>query len=195
MPTETTVTTKKVAAKKVPTKKEPVNTVTALTVASTEHEPANRPESFEALRLPELQAAAEAFGVDWEGENEETIRANLAADYITWSMYVKQFKLPGWDQLPDEGDEFPEPLDDWDEKEEEEVSDEVITASPLALKPDGKFLIKFIGQNWYFERGRYTFSKDKPYALMSARDAQAALVEEPTKFRQAMPQELEDFYS
>ena len=195
MPTETTVTTKKVAKKVVPSKTAE-NTVTALTVASTEHEPANRPESFEALKLRELQAAAEAFGVDWEGESEEVIRANLAADYITWPMYVKQFKLPGWDQLPSgDAEDFPEPLDDWDEKEEEEVTQEVITASPLALQPDGKFLIKFIGQNWYFERGRYTFTKDKPYALMSARDAQSALVDEPSKFRQAMPQELEDFYS
>lgn len=195
MPTQTS-TAKKAVAKKAAPKNAAENTVTALTVASTEHEPANRPESFEALKLNELQAAAEAFGVDWAGENEETIRANLAADYITWNMYVKQFKLPGWDQLPEDGDEFPEPIEDWDEKEdEEEVTADVITAPAVALLNEGKYLIKFVGQNWYFERGKYTFTKEKPYALMNARDAQAALVEEPTKFRQAMPQELEDYYS
>src|SRR5438552_8730765 len=66
-----------------------------------EHEPANRPSSFKALKLRELQFAADAFGVEWENLNEETIRANLEADGITWSMYAKQFKLLGHQELPD----------------------------------------------------------------------------------------------
>lgn len=201
MPTETLAKpTKKVAAKKVPTPKKRTNedTVTALTIAGAEHEPANRPSSFEALRLNDLQAAANAFGVDWADKNEEEIREALAEDYITWNMYVKQFKLPGWQELPDEDVDFPEPLEDWDEAEDEEVdelSQDVITAKPFALAPEGKYLIKFVGQNTYFERDKFKFSKEKPYALMNARDAQAALVEEPTKFRQAMPDELESFYA
>lgn len=188
-------TTKKVVAKDP--RREPENVTTALTVSGAEHEPANRPESFKALKLPELQAAANAFGSDWEGLNDEAIRANLEADQVTWNMYVRQFKLPGWQELPDE-EADPTFLEDWDEADEtEEKEDEVetiITRAPVQNLGEGKYLIKFVGQNWYFERGKYTFSKDSPYALMSAKDAQSALVEEPTKFRQAFPAELEEYY-
>lgn len=186
-------TTKKVTA---PKQKSNEDATTALTIAGAEHEPANRPDSFKALKPNELAYAADLFAVDNDGP-PEVILANLEAEGVTWNMYARQMKLPGWEELPEE--EEPEPIfvEDWDEDEEgdEEVTDEVITALPMQNLNEGKYLIKFVGQNWYFERGRHTFSKEKPYALMTARDAQSALVDEPTKFRQAFPAELEEFYS
>lgn len=195
MPTQTT--TKKVAAKKVPVKKaEPAdNTTTALTISGAEHEPANRPSSFKALKPNELRYAAELFGVDNDSPVDEVILANLESDGITWKMYAERMNLPGWQELPeDDSIDFPEPLEDWDEAEEVEVTETIITRAPVQTLNEGKYLIKFIGENWYFEHGKYSFSKDSPYALMNARDAQNALVGEPSKFRQAYPDELESFY-
>jgi hypothetical protein len=190
MPTKTT-------AKKVPAKKAapeaPAGAITASTIAEATHEPANRPESFKSLKSNELHYAAEIFAVEHEDLPDEVVLANLAADGITWNAYARQMKLPGWENLPEVE---AEPVDTYEDEEgDEDMSQEVITALPLGKLDEGKYLIKFIGDNWYFERGRYSFSTDKPYALMNAQDAQSALVEEPTKFRQAFPQELEDYYS
>lgn len=187
---------KKAETPTVPTVPEDTNTT--VTLSSTYHEPANRPESFKALRHAELVEAALHFGTEDEG-SDELIRADLEANNVTWNMYSRWKRLPGWEELPDDDFEspelpFPEPLDDWDE-EEDKVKEVIVTAPAVPVLEGGsKFLVKFIGQNWYFERGKYSFSKDAPYALMSADDAQAALVEEPTKFRQAFPAELKEFY-
>lgn len=195
MPTNEAV--KKTTTKKTTVKKtaEPAAT-TATTVADTQVEPANRPDSFKALKLRDLQFAADAFGADWEDLNEDAIRANLEEEGVTWKMYARQFKLPGWENLPDDDEAEPTFVEDWDEAEEvEETVSTVITRSPMQDLEEGKYLIKFVGENWYFERGKYKFSPERPYALMSAKEAQSALVDEPTKFRQAMPQELEEYYN
>lgn len=160
----------------------------------SETTPANLPTSFKALHLDQLRAAADYFGSDSVG-NEEAIRVALEDDGITWEMYAKEFGLP----LP-EGETFapptpdlPEKHDDWIEKEEEEVS-EVVTQAPVpTLAAEQKYLIRMTRKNPYFEYGRYKFTQDKPYAIMSAEDAQSIL-ESEQGFRQAYPKELQEFY-
>lgn len=159
----------------------------------TETTPANLPSSFAALHKDQLIAAAQYFGTVEEG-SEELIRADLEDAGVTWAEYCHAFKLPvpeGADQPVD----FPEPVDDWDEKEGEEVTDIVTVQEAPALAADSKYLVKFIGKNPYFEFRRYKFTADKPYAIMPAADAQDVLESEPTKFRQAFPKELQEFYS
>jgi hypothetical protein len=167
-------------------------------VTSTDVAPSKNPESFNDLNLEQLREAARAFGSDDEG-NEEVVRANLEQDGVTWKMYVKQFKLDGHESIPDPELVKPQQVeltdDDEDEKEVEEVTNEVVAAPELDLAPQQKYLIKFIGENPYFEFGRYKFTQEKPYTAMNAEDAQRALVSEPKKFRQAFPAELEEFYS
>lgn len=176
-----------------------MSTDTTENVVKTEDvAPKKQPKAFKDLKRPELIAAAQSFGTDDEGTNE-AIRADLEEAGVTWEMYVKAFKLEGHEDIPDpeelafaQVDE--ENLIDGDDEGVNEVS-EVITAAPTpTLAPADKYLIKFIGENPYFEFGKYKFTADKPYGIMPAADAQKALVQEPTKFRQAFPAELQEFY-
>src|SRR6478735_2696638 len=169
------------------------NVVTTEVVA-----PKKQPKSFNDLKHDELVAAAQVFGTDDQGTNAAMI-ADLTEAGVTWKMYVKQFKLDGHEAIPDaeelafaQVDE--ENLIDADEEGVNEVS-EVITAAPTpTLEAAEKYLIKFVGQNPYFEFGKYKFTQEKPYGIMPSADAQRALVQEPTKFRQAFPAELQEFY-
>lgn len=197
-PTKKTAATKKAAAKKSPEKTALDNykaKVEADHDTLSETTPANLPSSFKALKINELRAAADYFGADSFGD-EEAIRAALDEDGITWAMYCKEFGLPVTDEQADELDtlDFPEKVEDWEEKEEEDVS-EVATAEPTpTLASDTKYLIRMTRKNPYFEYKRYKFTQEKPYAIMSAEDAQEIL-ENEDGFRQAYPKELQEFYS
>lgn len=154
------------------------------------------PKSFNDLLKPELVAAALAFGANEDGSAKE-IKADLLELGVTWENYMEAFYPE--EPVLEKVEEFTMPpatdIEDWIDEEVNEVS-EVQTIDPRPqLAPQEKYLIKFKGENPYFERGRYKFSQAKPYAIMPADDAQAALTEEPEKFRQAFPAELQEFYS
>lgn len=169
------------------------NTVTTSDVA-----PVKVPKSFKDLNKTELLAAAEFFGTDTEG-NVQALRADLVDNGVTFEDYLQAFHPTAPVEAEPEPFEMPEPVDvnDWpDEDEGGDTVNDVITAAPSPqLAAQEKYLIKFIGENPYFEFGKYKFTNEKPYGIMPATDAQRALVEEPTKFRQAYPAELEEFYS
>jgi hypothetical protein len=167
-------------------------------VTSTEVAPKKVPKSFNDLKKEDLVKAALAFGADESG-NAAEIKADLASLGVTWKMYAQAFKLDGYEALPEEPEEFemPEPTDveDWPDAEEGENVSAVVTAAAVPkLDAAEKYLIKFVGENPYFEFGRYKFTQDNPYGIMPATDAQSALVKEPEKFRQAFPAELQEFY-
>lgn len=160
--------------------------------------PKVEPKSFEDLTLDELVSAANMFGTETEGD-EKTLREDLTLNGVKWNMYVRAFRLPGWEDIPADEPSWPVEVDvedapDADEQEVVQVQ-EVIAAPPVALAADQKYLVKFIGENPYFEFKRYRFTQDNPYAVMPAADAQDALVTEAKKFRQAFPAELQEFYS
>lgn len=167
-------------------------------VTSGDIVPKKVPTSFKDLKKPELLKAAEYFGTDTEG-NVDALLADLAESGVTFESYLAAF-YPDEKPTPEpEKFEMPAPVDieDWPDAEEggEEVT-EIVTAAPAPeLNVAEKYLIKFVGDNPYFEFGKYKFTTDKPYGIMPAKDAQKALVSEPTKFRQAYPAELEEFYS
>jgi hypothetical protein len=168
-------------------------------VTTTEVAPKKVPKSFNDLNKAQLVEAALAFGADDSG-NAADIKADLASMGVTWKMYAQAFKLEGYEAIPEEPEEFemPEPVDveDWPDAEEgEELNSPVITAAPTPkLDAAEKYLIKFVGENPYFEFGKYKFTQENPYGIMPASDAQNALVKEPEKFRQAFPAELQEFY-
>jgi hypothetical protein len=165
------------------------NVVTTTAVA-----PVKVPKSFNDLNKAQLVAAAQSFGTLEEG-NAAEIKADLAESGVTWDMYARAFKLEGYDELPEEKFEMPEPQDaeDWPDADEEESP--LVTAAPVPkLAQNEKYLIKFTGENRYFEFGKYKFTQDNPYGIMPAEDAQRALTEEPEKFRQAFPKELKEYY-
>jgi hypothetical protein len=166
-------------------------------VTSTAVAPKKVPKSFNDLKKDELVAAAQAFGTLDEG-NAAEIKADLADAGVTWTMYAKAFKLEGFEDVVEEVEEFemPEPTDveDWPDALDE--PEQIRTAAPVPkLNQEEKYLIKFQGENPYFEFGKYKFTQDNPYGIMPAADAQRALTQEPEKFRQAFPDELQEYYS
>lgn len=57
-----------------------------------------------------------------------------------------------------------------------------------------KYLVKMTRLNPLYQIGKYSFTKDHPYALVDGKDLQVVL-EEHEGFRQAYPDEIEDFYN
>lgn len=171
------------------------NEITPLETGDAVLPVAPAPTAFEDLKRPELIAAAAAFGARETGTAKQII-ADIEEMGVSWDDYAKAFGLVEPDPV-DPFDEFaPLPNDEIEFIDEEvDTMDELITvAETPQLEASSKYLVKFIGENLYFERGRYKFSQDKPYAIMNARDANDALVEEPEKFRQAFPKELKEYY-
>jgi hypothetical protein len=153
------------------------------------------PKAFTDLKKPELLKAAARFGTSTEGGVAE-LRADLVEAGVTWDMYREEF-LPDAPVEPVVDVVLPPGPDvsDTFEEVQEPVVETIATVSPtLELPREQKYLVKFIGENPYFEHGKYKFSEDRPYQIMTAQDAQYALVNEPKKFRQAFPNELEEFY-
>lgn len=170
------------------------NVVTASEIAEAPVEQ-RAPRAFRDLNKSQLVEAALYFGADETGTAAE-IRAELTDTGVTWDQYEKAFGLNGKSLDDEEEFSFPEPLVEFDEnEEEEEVTDIVTKAAVPTLAPADKYLIKFVGQNPYFEFGPYKFTQERPYGIMPAVDAQNALVGEPDKFRQAYPAELQEYYS
>lgn len=172
--------------------------VTSSDVTDVEKTPANVPSSFAALKRPELLAAADYFGTTTEG-NVKAIRADLEDNGVTWAQYANAFHLPGASELVDPEPEVSEP--EVKEKEEEApVTREILTKAPNEkLEVAADYLVRFVGDNEYFEFKDYRFTKANPFAVMPAEDAQEALELEqpptPPKFRQAYPKELSEYFS
>jgi hypothetical protein len=157
------------------------------------------PKKWTDLNKAQVIAAADYFGSQNTGTVKEML-ADLEEMAVSWEDYQIAFGLVAEpvveDVTPTRVDESEVEIDWIDGEVEENMTQEVITQPRIAtMAPAEKYLIKFIGENPYFERGRYKFSAEKPYAIMSAVDAQDALVDEPRKFRQAFPDELQEFYS
>lgn len=168
-------------------------------VTTNDVAPVKVPRSFTDLKKAELIAAANYFGTEVVG-NADLLRADLLENGVTFEQYLQAFHPTAPVDPEPELFEMPAPVDveEWPDAEEgvNELTETVVTAPRVAaLAPQEKYLIKFIGENPYFERGRYKFTQEKPYAIMPAQAAQDALVDEPTKFRQAYPAELQEFYS
>lgn len=72
--------------------------------------------------------------------------------------------------------------------------EQVVGAEEFRPKADKKYLIKMERENPYFEVGKYVFTKDHPYAIVDAEDVNVILRQEQG-FRQALPDEIEEFYS
>lgn len=165
-------------------------------VSTTDVAPLKEPKSFNDLNKEQLVAAALAFGADESG-TKDSIKADLTEMGVTWQMYLDAF-YPDKDKEPvAEESVLPEPTDieDWPDADEgvNEVSEIVTKEETPQLAPQDKYLIKMTRANPYFEFEDKKFTQDKPYAIMSAAQAQRIL-ETEDGFRQAYPAELQEFY-
>lgn len=170
-------------------------------MSDTEVVVVKKPTKLSELQKPELLAAAKHFGSDEKGNAKELL-ASLVEDGVTIEDYNLVFHPEP--EKPVEQQAAPAPnvlttdvLDEIYGEGEEEVPvvEELVTAPENAdLAPKQKYLIKMTRKNPYFEFKHHKFTQERPYAIMSASDAQEILSTEEG-FRQAFPAELEEFYS
>ena len=182
----------------------------------------DKPKSFEDLKPTELyRSAIEDFALPVEVEDKNKKKVLLAAFLeggVTWKDYVDQHPevAPSEEEVQEAAlkdslasgqvitsnapshntvDSAPgavEPENKWDEEKEETV-EEVIVAKPLDTNTTQKYLIKMVRDNPLYETRGYRFTKEHPYNLVSAEDAEYMLTKEDG-FRQATPSELQEFY-
>ena len=156
------------------------------------------PKKWSDLTKPQVIAAADSFGTQTTGTVKEML-ADLQDANVSWNDYQVMFGLveaPPVEYIAFTRVDEDEVEIEWiDGEVEDNMTETIITVPRIqAMAPAEKYLIRFIGENPYFERGKHKFTAEKPYAIMSAQDAQDALVDEPKKFRQAFPDELKEFY-
>ena len=142
------------------------------------------PRSFNELRKEELVALANHFGTNPEGTNK-VIVVDLVDNGVTWEMAAETLGF----SVNKDAKRGRKPV----EKDEVKKED-IVTATEEVLKPSAKYLVKMERENPYFEWRSYKFPTEKPFAVMDANDAQEILSTE-VGFRQAFPQELEEYYS
>lgn len=150
------------------------------------------PKSFNDLNKAQLVEAARYFGTLEEG-NIDVLKADLHENGVSWEQYYKAF-INKDAVLPEEPEELFNKVgvEDWEDSDEVQV--EPVTAPEVPVLTQDKYLIKMVRENPYFEFKHYKFTQEKPYAIMSAADAQEILQTE-RDFRQAFPDELKEYYS
>lgn len=164
------------------------------------------PNSFKELKIADLRAVADGFGVDATGGKEE-ILASLSEDGVTWEDYLAQ-AAPVQEEnnvvksadVTSGGPSAEELLlakvaeleAKLAEAEKPVVVDAPVAQAPK-LDPNTPWLVKMVRENPLFEIEGHRFTQEHPYALMDAAKADKVLREEG--FRQALPSEVEEFYS
>lgn len=155
-----------------------------------------KPTQFSDLGIKELRRSAVAdFAVDIKPtDNKETVLAALAESGVAWSDYVDQHPEVAPEEAP-----APNPgvVTSASLKEEPVVEAPAprirVQESPVTNTTD-TFLIKMTRENPLYETRGYRFTQAHPYALVSAKDAQYILSKEEG-FRQAFPDELDEYYA
>lgn len=148
--------------------------------------------SFARLKEADLRQVAETFGTDVPDpdqgtakERKDAIVAALESDGVTWEMWQEQLDLAAENADAEPLPEPDEPLED--------VRAQVLAASKARTELNGKVLVKMERANPRYDTQGFTFTKDHPYALMSAEKAQA-IFDQEEGFRMAQPREVEEFY-
>lgn len=153
--------------------------------------------SFDKLDVKELRRTAiDDFAVEVaDTDSKKVVAAALLESGVTFEMYLEA--------NPHQREKFapetvaPAPAENVVTADtlEADAPVEIVTKEEHPkLATTEKYLIKMVRQNPLFEVRGHKFTQTHPYVLMSAEDAQAILSEEEG-FRQAFPQELQEFYS
>lgn len=148
------------------------------------------PTGFADLDVAELRrTAVEDFACDITATaNKNTVLAALAEDGVTWEKYAV---LKGIVPEPVVPVVIPEVVVAQPAVAQEV---EIITAEAINPKSIQKFLIKMERENVRFDVRGHKFTKEHPYALVDAADADYIL-EKEKGFRMARPSEVEEFYA
>jgi hypothetical protein len=127
--------------------------------------------SLQKMKVAELREVAEEFGVDLDGVTKKAdIIAALAEEGVSEEVYAN-FIGAEHEELP------------------------TAPAVPAAKKIEGpEVVVKMERGNGTFEVLGYRFTREHPYVVMSAEDAQE-IFDRERGFRQATPREAQEYYS
>lgn len=169
--------------------------------------------SFTDLPIAELRRLADdVYPVELsEEENKDKKKAALALEAVgaNWSEYLK---MHATDEIREKFAAEYNALVDPDNRSGGDgvVTSEQINSSadePVAAveevkiitreepKVTEKYLVKMTRENPLYQVGPYKFTKTHPYALVEGKDLRSLMEHEGGGFRQAYPDEIEDYYN
>ena len=132
--------------------------------------------SFETLKVSELKAVAEDFGVETDGlKNKADIVAALAEEGITWNLYQDTIKKIEEESVPLEQEVLPK----------FDASKEIAEDQVLVRMTRANFRYDIIGK---------TFTREHPFVAMTKEEAQK-IFDKEEGFRLATPAEVREFYN
>jgi hypothetical protein len=135
--------------------------------------------SFESLKINELRAVAENFGVDLESaKSKVAIIGILEEEGVTYDLYERFAQV-----------EKEDPLDMIE-------ADYVAGDALKVLDADGQntVLVKMDRQNGLYQTAGFTFTRDHPFVAMTENQAQF-IFDTESGFRLATPKEIQEYYS
>ena len=132
--------------------------------------------SFETLKVAELRKIAEDFAVDTEGlKNKNAMRAALAEEGVTWSVYNKT-------------------INKMEEETEDMLEETLPKFDPKAEQPENTVLVRMTRDNFRYDIMGFTFTKEHPFVAMVSDKAQE-IFDKEEGFRLANPKEVQDYYN
>lgn len=151
------------------------------------------PKKFNDLDVDELyRSAIEDFALAVEESDKgkkKVLVAAFAEGGVSWADYVAQHP----EVAPEPEENVVTTTTVVETKTEPVEPTKIVTAEAIKPQQGEQYLIKMTRENPLFETRGHRFTKEHPYALVSAADAQYILAKEDG-FRQAFPDELAEFY-
>lgn len=127
--------------------------------------------SFENMKVAELKGIAEEFGADLSGVSKKADIIKVLREEGVTEEVVAGFSDAEHEELPE------------------------VPAVPAAKPVSGpEVVVKMERENPTFEVLGYRFTREHPYVVMSAQDAQE-IFDRERGFRQATPREAQEYYS
>ncbi len=126
--------------------------------------------SFDTLKKEDLLKIADDYGVDVKpSDTKAIIIAAFAEDGVTWADVAK--------------------MDETVAQKDAELNEEVAEESVQE-----KQLLRMLRENGTYEVRGYKFTKEHPFALVVAADAEFITENDPSGFRYATPKEAQAYY-
>lgn len=127
--------------------------------------------SFSKFKIGELRQIAESFGVEIPAKTtKEGIILLFEEEGISYDMYEK-----------------------FSGAEKEDIEDDSLPAPSLEVTQNS-ILVKMDRRNPSYQVGRYTFTQQHPFMVMTEDDAQR-IFDTESGFRVATPREAQEYYS
>lgn len=151
--------------------------------------------SFETLKLEELVAVAEEFGVDVaEYKTKGQVLAAIADEGVTYERYAELKTAREANLAELEAAALAEKAIE-EEEDLEPVEDTLVAPVKKGRKPKEEMVVvKMHRPNFYYEVGDKIFTKEHPFVVMSPDEAQS-IFDKEEGFHLATPRETQEYYA